>query len=145
MCVRYQGGLTNTLRWSHCSFDSWACRIRQLQGVKTPALSTGALNIEVNHLMVGHQFRSTPLLLPGTLCPEAVVGLFYGVSTRFGSFNARLNFKQFKALFSIATSPRCCGGHYSFLWIIPLTTNLYLIILSVQQEGITYHFLSLWH
>ena len=25
-----------------------------------------------------------------------------------------------KASFSIATTPRCRGGHYSFLWIAPL-------------------------
>ena len=36
-----------------------------------------------------------------------------------------------KAPFSIATTLRCRGGHYSFLSIAPL---------SIKQEGIKYHF-----
>ena len=44
-----------------------------------------------------------------------------------------------KAPFSIATAPRCRGGRYSFLWI-----DTYLIMLSVKQGGIKYHFKSLW-
>ena len=43
--------------------------------------------------------------------------------------------------FSIATTPECRGGCYSFLWIAPLTLDLYLIILSVKQGGIKYNFL----
>ena len=35
--------------------------------------------------------------------------------------------------FSIATTPRYCGGCYSISWITPLT---YLIILSVKEGGI---------
>ena len=50
-----------------------------------------------------------------------------------------------KAPFSIATTLRCRGGHYSFLWIAPLTLNLYIIMLRVKQGGIKYHFLSLWY
>ena len=38
----------------------------------------------------------------------------------------------------------CRGECYSFLWIAALTLDLYLIMLSVKQEGIKYHFLSLW-
>ena len=54
-----------------------------------------------------------------------------------------------KVLISIPTTPRCRGGCYTFLWIAPLTLDLYLIILSVKQVGIKYHFfffffLSLW-
>ena len=30
-----------------------------------------------------------------------------------------------KAPFSIASTPRCCGGYYSFSWFAPLTLNLY--------------------
>ena len=41
-----------------------------------------------------------------------------------------------KASFSIATKPRCRGGRYSIPWIAPL----YLIMLSVKQGGIKYHF-----
>ena len=41
-----------------------------------------------------------------------------------------------KAPFSIATTPRCCGGRFSFPWIAPL----YLILLSVKQGSIKYHF-----
>ena len=48
-----------------------------------------------------------------------------------------------KAPFSIATTPRCRERHYSFPWIAPLYLDLYLIMLSVKQGGIKYHFLSL--
>ena len=48
-----------------------------------------------------------------------------------------------KAPFQIATTTRCRGGCYSFPWIAPLTLNPYLIMLSVKQGGIKYHFLSL--
>ena len=47
-----------------------------------------------------------------------------------------------KALFSIATTPRYWGKHYSFLWITPLTLGPYLIKLSVKQGGMKYHFLK---
>ena len=40
-----------------------------------------------------------------------------------------------KAPFSIATTPRCKGGRYSFPWIAPL----YLISLSGKLGGIKYH------
>ena len=46
-----------------------------------------------------------------------------------------------KAPFSIATTLRCRGGRYSFPWIAPLYP--YIIMLSVKQGGIKYHFLSL--
>ena len=48
-----------------------------------------------------------------------------------------------KIPFSIATTPRCRGGHFPFPWIVPLTFDLYLIMLSVKQ-GVKYHFLE-WH
>ena len=41
---------------------------------------------------------------------------------------------------SIATTSRCSRGCYSFLWIAPLTLDTYLIMLSVKQGGIKYHF-----
>ena len=47
-----------------------------------------------------------------------------------------------KIPFSFATTPR--GGHYSILWIVPLTFDPCLIMLSVKQEDINYHFLSFW-
>ena len=50
-----------------------------------------------------------------------------------------------KAPFSIATTSRCRGGCYSFLWIALLYLDPYLIMLSVKQGGIKYHFLSLWY
>ena len=50
-----------------------------------------------------------------------------------------------KALFSIAITPRCRWGSYSFTWIAPLTLDLHYIMLSVKQGGIKYHFLSLWY
>ena len=49
-----------------------------------------------------------------------------------------------KALFSIATTPRCRGGRYSFPVLLYFTLDPYLIMLSVNQGGIKYHFLSLW-
>ena len=48
-----------------------------------------------------------------------------------------------KAPFSIATTPRYRGGCYPFPWIALL--DPYLIMLSVKQRGIKYHFLSLWY
>ena len=45
-----------------------------------------------------------------------------------------------KTPFSITTTPRCKGGHYLFSWIVPLTPDPYLIMLSVKQGGIKYHF-----
>ena len=50
-----------------------------------------------------------------------------------------------KAPFSIATSPMSTEGFLSFLWIAPLTHDTYLIVLSVKQGGIKYHFLRLWY
>ena len=38
-----------------------------------------------------------------------------------------------KALFSIATAPRCRRGCYSCPWIAPLTLESYFIVLSVKQ------------
>ena len=50
-----------------------------------------------------------------------------------------------KAPFSIATTPRCRGGRYSFPGLLYFTLDAYLIMLSVKQGGIKYHFLSLWY
>ena len=50
-----------------------------------------------------------------------------------------------KAPFLIATTPRCKGGHYSIPLIVHFTLDPYLIMLSVKQGGIKYHFLSLWY
>ena len=47
--------------------------------------------------------------------------------------------------FSIATTTRCRGGHYSFPGSLHFTLDPYLIMLSVKQGGIKYHFLSLWY
>ena len=54
-----------------------------------------------------------------------------------------------RRLHLIATTLRCRGGCYSILWIAPLYS--YLIMLSVKQGGIKYHFffffffLNLWY
>ena len=48
-----------------------------------------------------------------------------------------------KAPISIATTPLCRGERYSIPWIAPLEP--YLIVLSAQQSGIKYYFLSLWY
>ena len=50
-----------------------------------------------------------------------------------------------KAPFSKATTPRCRGGRYSFPELLYFTLDPYLIMLSVKQGGIKYHFLSLWY
>ena len=50
-----------------------------------------------------------------------------------------------KAPFSIATTPMCRGGRYSFPELLYFTVDPYLIMLSVKQGGIKYHFLSLWY
>ena len=50
-----------------------------------------------------------------------------------------------KAPFSVATTPRCRGGRYSFPWMLHFTLDTYLLILSVNQGGIKYHYLSLWY
>ena len=44
-----------------------------------------------------------------------------------------------EALFSVAITPRCRRGRYSFPWIAPLTLDIYLIMLSVKQWCIKYH------
>ena len=49
-----------------------------------------------------------------------------------------------KAPFSIATTPKCSGGCYSFPWIATLYP-WYIMLLSVKQGGIKYHFKSLWY
>ena len=48
-----------------------------------------------------------------------------------------------KAPFSLATTPRCKGGCYSFRWIAPLYPWYDLILLSVKQGGIKY--ISIYH
>ena len=45
-----------------------------------------------------------------------------------------------KAPFSIATTPRCSGGRYSFPWFLHFTLDPYHIMLSVKQGNIKYHF-----
>ena len=39
----------------------------------------------------------------------------------------------------------CSGGRYSFPGLLYFTLDPYLIMLSVKQGGIKYHFLSLWY
>ena len=50
-----------------------------------------------------------------------------------------------KSPFTIATTPRCRGGRYSFPGWLYFTLDPHLIMLSVKQGGIKYHFLSLWY
>ena len=50
-----------------------------------------------------------------------------------------------KAPFSIATTPMCRGRRYSFPGLLYFTLDPYLIMLSVKQGGIKYHFFeSVW-
>ena len=46
---------------------------------------------------------------------------------------------------SIATTPTCRGRRYSFPGLLHFTLDTYLIMLSIKQGGIKYHFLSLWY
>ena len=48
-----------------------------------------------------------------------------------------------KALFSIASTLRYRRECNSFLWIAPLSLDPYLVMLSVKQGGIKYHFKNL--
>ena len=50
-----------------------------------------------------------------------------------------------KAPFSIATTPMCRGGRYSFPGLLYFSLDPYLMMLSLKQGGIKYHFLSLWY
>ena len=50
-----------------------------------------------------------------------------------------------KAPFSIATTPRCREGATPFPGLLHFTLDTYLIMLSVKQSGIKYHFESLWY
>ena len=50
-----------------------------------------------------------------------------------------------KAPFSIATTPRCRSGRYSFPRISPFTLGTYPVMLCVKQGSIKYHFLCLWY
>ena len=45
-----------------------------------------------------------------------------------------------KTPFSIATTPRCRGGSYSFPGLLHFTLETYLIMLRVEVGGIKYHF-----
>ena len=45
-----------------------------------------------------------------------------------------------KAPFSIATTPRYRGEHYSFPGLLHFTLDAHFIMLSVKQGGIKYHF-----
>ena len=50
-----------------------------------------------------------------------------------------------KAPFSIATTQGVGEGTTPFLGLLYFTFDPYLIMLSVKQGGIKYHFLSLWY
>ena len=50
-----------------------------------------------------------------------------------------------KVSFSIATTPWCRGGRYYFPGLVHFTLDPYVIMLSVKQGSIKYHFLSLWY
>ena len=50
-----------------------------------------------------------------------------------------------KAPFSLATTRGVGEGAIPFPGLLHFTLNTYLILLSVKQGGIKYHFLSLWY
>ena len=45
-----------------------------------------------------------------------------------------------KASFSVTTTPMCREGETPFAGLLHFTLDTYLIMLSVKQEGIKYHF-----
>ena len=45
-----------------------------------------------------------------------------------------------KGPFPLATTLRCRGGRYSFPGLLHFTLDTYLIMLSVKQGGIKYHY-----
>ena len=49
-----------------------------------------------------------------------------------------------KVPFSVVTTKSCRGERYSFPWIAHLTLDPCLIMLSVNQGSIKYHFRNLW-
>ena len=53
--------------------------------------------------------------------------------------------EDLEAPFSRATTPTCREVRYSIHWIAPLTLDPYLLMLNVKQDGIKYHFFSLWY
>ena len=50
-----------------------------------------------------------------------------------------------KAPFLIATTPRCRKGATPFPGLLNFTIDSYLIMPSVKQGSIKYHFMSLWY
>ena len=50
-----------------------------------------------------------------------------------------------KIPFSVATTVRCGWGATPFPGLLHFTLDPYLIMLSVKQGSIKFHFLSLWH
>ena len=50
-----------------------------------------------------------------------------------------------KVLFSIAITLRCGEGTTPFPGLLHFTLDPYLIMLSVKQSSMKYHFLSLWY
>ena len=50
-----------------------------------------------------------------------------------------------KVPFSIASTPKCREGPTPFFVLLNLIIDMYLILLSVKQGDIRYHFLSLWY
>ena len=45
-----------------------------------------------------------------------------------------------KAPFSIATTPKCREGRYSFPALLRFTLDTYILLLSVKEGGIKYDF-----
>ena len=50
-----------------------------------------------------------------------------------------------KAPFSMATTPGVAYGATPFPGLLHFTLDPYLIMLSIKQGGIKYHFLSVWY
>ena len=91
---------------------------------------------------MSHVFRDTLLVVTQNIFPL----LSKALRSRINSCKlATVVEGDSKAPFSIATTLRCRRGRYSFSGLLYFTLDAYLIMLSVKQGGMKYHFWSFWY
>ena len=86
---------------------------------------------------IAKKYERVPMMVSRTVCVYIYIYIYTSWPTIVEG--------DLKAPFSIATTLRCKGQSYSFLWIASLTLDQCLIMLSVKQGSIMYHFLRLWY
>ena len=150
--------------------SSWRVKKVRFHGFPYVISAKGNTNILVQDLNLTDPFTMTitiiswkPFSFPSYKCTYLILSKFIKLFNRYlietfsakqfqlkyhSSFISKVKLVTLvkgdtKAPFSIATTPGCRGGHYSFLWIAPLYPHS--IVLSAKQGGIKYHFLSLWY